>query len=61
MKHDDIKIGEYYNVNWPNLPKPQLIFVIGRDPFTGKLVATCTDWKICDFLKEDDFDLMEPI
>lgn len=67
MKYDDIKIGEYYSLN-DGLSKNEqgkeelLIFVVGRDPFTGKLVASCDDWmNKVDLLSDDDYQFMEKI
>lgn len=64
MKHDDIKIGEYYKYNeivHVN-PTSYLIYIVGRDPFTGKLIATSDVWLSgVDVLDDFDFELMEPI
>lgn len=64
MKRDDVKIGEYYKWNWDATSHgPDLLFAIGRDPFTGKLVFSCKDWNQgVDFIDDDeDFEMIEPI
>lgn len=69
MKYDDIKIGEYYNYNYSDAtPGPfknsfsQLVFIVGRDPFTGGFVATCDKWEHkVSILEDDDFKYMEKI
>lgn len=68
MKHEDIKIGEYYvlddglSANEIGRKGGVLVFIIGRDPFSGKLVATCDEWghKV-DLLEDDDYQFMERI
>lgn len=61
MKYNDIKAGEYYK--WKNefTGITELIFVIGRDPFSGQFVATCKFWEKSAFLYDYDFKNMEPI
>lgn len=62
MKHDEIKIGEYYKLTYGEPLGEQLIFVVGRDPFSGKFVVSCDKWlNKVDLLEDDDFELMEKI
>lgn len=62
MKHNDIKIGEYYKFNYGEPLLEQLIFIVGRDPFSGKFVASCDVWlNKVDLLEDDDFEFMEKI
>lgn len=61
MKHDDIKIGEYYK--WTDIDgSVYLMYVVGREPFKGYLVGACDAWpQGVDILTEYDFDQMEII
>lgn len=61
MQHNDIKIGEYYKYKHsPN--SKDLIFVVGRDPFSSRYVATSNAWGHTAVLLSDaDYNLMEPI
>lgn len=62
MKHDDIKIGEYYKFSYMEPLGAQLVFVVGRDPFSGKFVVTCDEWlNKVDLLDHEDYELMERI
>lgn len=62
MTHDEIKIGEYYKMSYSESLGTQLIFVVGRDPFSGKFVATCDEWlNKVDLLENDDYEVMERI
>lgn len=61
MKHDDIQLNTYYKYNEPNID-PYLIYIIGRDPFSGRLVATSKDWLMsADLLDDTDIEFMESI
>jgi hypothetical protein len=64
MKYDDVKIGEYYKYRWGGKDYPEvLLYIVGRDPFTGRLVGACREWKEIqvDTLGDVAFELMEPI
>lgn len=63
MKYDDVKIGEYYKFSWPlDYFAPNLVFVVGRDPFTGRYVATCKEWlNHVDLLDDEDISWLEPL
>lgn len=64
MKYEEIKSGEYYRIKdiWGIREEPILVFVVGRDPFTGKFVITCKDWAMgLDFLEDDELEGMEKI
>lgn len=62
MKYNEIKIGEYYQFSYGEPLGTQLIFVVGRDPFSGKLVVSCDEWlNKVDLLDYDDAELMEKI
>lgn len=63
MKYDDIKVGEYYEfTDSGGDPEILLLFIIGRDPFSGKFVASCDEWlNKVDLLEFEDANLMEKI
>lgn len=62
MKYNDIKIGEYYKFSYMKEFGTQLIFVVGRDPFSGKFVVACDEWlNKVDLLDQDDCEFMERI
>lgn len=61
MQHNDIKIGNYYKYKQRN-GLWDLLFVLGRDPFTGKFVATSDAWPNAAVLLGDvDLTMMESI
>lgn len=62
MNYNEIKIGEYYQFSYGEPLDTQLVFVVGWDPFSGKLVVTCDEWlNKVDFLDYEDAELMEKI
>ncbi len=64
MKHEEIKVGEYYRIKdiWGIREDMVLVFVVGRDPFTGKFIVTCKDWEMgMDFLEDEEIETMERI
>lgn len=67
MKYNDIKIGHYYKFNDglsgnENGKDELLIFIVGRDPFSLKLVASCPDWmNKVDLVDDNEIQFMEEI
>lgn len=65
MKYNDIKIGEYYKFTWNDddeNKRTDLIFVIGRNPFNGKLVVSCKAWSPgLSHIDDEDLQYMEKI
>lgn len=61
MKYSDIKVNNYYIYNDPIAEdKRYLVYIVGRDRFTGKYVASSPEWiNGVDLLEDHEFEYLK--